>query len=158
HNGVFLADVVGLGKTFIAAQLLQQIKGSILVICPPVLQEYWKESLMDFRVPANVESLVKLNHILRKGFENYDYVVATESNRSRNEDSQSYTDLLDICRGKKVVLVTATSLNNTIDDIFAQLKLFQAPKNSTIPGVPNLQKFFRRLNRKIKEYKKKNRS
>jgi HKD family nuclease len=37
HNGVFLADVVGLCKTFITAQMLQQIKGRILVICPPVL-------------------------------------------------------------------------------------------------------------------------
>ena len=52
HNGVFLADVVGLGKTFIAAQLLQQLKGRILVICPPVLKSYWEEGLHDFRVPA----------------------------------------------------------------------------------------------------------
>lgn len=153
HNGVFLADVVGLGKTFIAAQLLQQIRGNILVICPPVLQEYWEESLMDFRVPAKVESLGKLDHIIRKGFEKYDYVVVDEAHRFRNEDTQSYADLLDICRGKKVILVTATPLNNTIDDIFAQLKLFQAPKNSTIPGVINLEKFFNRLNRKLKKHK-----
>ena len=51
-NGVFLADVVGLGKTFIAAQLLQQIRGRILVICPPVIRDYWKESLLEFRVPG----------------------------------------------------------------------------------------------------------
>ena len=34
HNGVFLADVVGSGKTFIAAQCCQQIKGRILVDLP----------------------------------------------------------------------------------------------------------------------------
>lgn len=158
HNGVFLADVVGLGKTFIAAQLLQQLRGNILVICPPVLQEYWEESLMDFRVPAKVESLGKLDHIIRKGFEKYDYVVVDEAHRFRNEDTQSYADLLDICRGKKVILVTATPLNNTIDDIFAQLKLFQAPKNSTIPGVTNLEKFFGRLSRKLKKHKERIRS
>lgn len=155
HNGVFLADVVGLGKTFIAAQLLQQLRGNILVICPPVLQEYWEESLMDFRVPAKVESLGKLDHIIRKGFEKYDYVVVDEAHRFRNESTQSYADLLDICRGKKVILVTATPLNNKIDDIFAQLKLFQAPKNSTIPGVINLEKFFKRLNKKLKKHKPK---
>ena len=155
HNGVFLADVVGLGKTFIAAQLLQQLRGNILVICPPVLQEYWEESLMDFRVPAKVESLGKLDHIIRKGFEKYDYVVVDEAHRFRNEATQSYADLLDICRGKKVILVTATPLNNKIDDIFAQLKLFQAPKNSTIPGVINLEKFFKRLNKKLKKHKPK---
>ena len=57
YNGVFLADVVGLGKTFITAQLLQQIRARILVISPPLLKDYWEESLQDFRVPAKVESL-----------------------------------------------------------------------------------------------------
>jgi len=41
-------------------------------------------------------------------------------------------------------------LNNTIDDIYAQLKLFQAPKNSTIPGIPNLERYFQKLRRKFK--------
>ncbi|MBN8701921.1 MAG: helicase [Bacteroidetes bacterium] len=155
YNGVFLADVVGLGKTFITAQLLQQLRGRILVICPPVLQDYWKESLLEFRVPAEVESLGKLESIIQKGIEKYDYVVVDEAHRFRNEATQSYADLLDICRGKKVVLVTATPLNNTIDDIFSQLKLFQAPKNSTIPGVPNLVSFFNKLKKKLDEFKPK---
>lgn len=154
-NGVFLADVVGLGKTFITAQLLQQLRGRILVVCPPVLQEYWKESLLEFRVPAVVESLGKLEHIIRKGIGKYDYIVVDEAHRFRNEATQSYADLLDICRGKKVILVTATPLNNTIDDIFSQIKLFQAPKNSTIPGVPNLVNFFNTLRKKLDEYKPK---
>lgn len=154
YNGVFLADVVGLGKTFIAAQLLQQLRGKILVVCPPVLQEYWEQGLMDFRVPAKVESLGKLEHILRKGVDRWDYIVVDEAHRFRNEGTQGYADLLDICRGKKVILVTATPLNNTIDDIFAQLKLFQAPKNATIPGITNLDKFFNGLKRKLKKYSK----
>lgn len=150
HNGVFLADVVGLGKTFITAQLLQQLKGRILVICPPVLQEYWEESLHDFRVPARVESLGKLDKIIRFGLDRFDYIVVDEAHRFRNESTRSYADLLDICRGKKLILVTATPLNNTIDDIFAQLKLFQAPKNSSIPGIPNLERFFTRLHKRFK--------
>lgn len=151
YNGVFLSDVVGLGKTFIAAQLLQQVKGRILVICPPVLKNYWEESLHDFRVPARVESLGKLDHVVRFGIDRFDYVVVDEAHRFRNENTRSYADLLDICRGKKVILVTATPLNNTIDDIFAQLKLFQAPKNSTIPGIPNLEKFFQGLKKRFKD-------
>lgn len=150
HNGVFLADVVGLGKTFIAAQMLQQLKGRILVICPPVLKSYWEESLHDFRVPARVESLGKLEKVIRFGLDRFDYVVVDEAHRFRNEATRSYADLLDICRGKKVILVTATPLNNTIDDIFAQLKLFQVPKNSTIPGIPNLERFFQHLRRRFK--------
>ncbi len=150
HNGVFLADVVGLGKTFITAQLLQQLKGRILVVCPPVLKGYWEDSLHDFRVPARVESLGKLDKIIRFGLDRFDYIVVDEAHRFRNEGTHSYADLLDICRGKKVILVTATPLNNTIDDIFAQLKLFQAPKNATIPGIPNLERFFSALRSRFK--------
>lgn len=143
YNGVFLADVVGLGKTFITALLLQQLQGRSLVICPPVLKDYWKDSLSDFGIRGfEVESLGKLEHIIKKGVERYDYIVVDEAHRFRNENTQSYANLLDICRGKKVILVTATPLNNTVDDIFAQLKLFQAPKNSTIPGISNLEKYF----------------
>lgn len=155
YNGVFLADVVGLGKTFITALLLQQIQGKTLVVCPPVLKEYWKDSLFEFGIRSfEVESLGKLEHIIKKGLDRYDYVVIDEAHRFRNENTQSYANLLDICRGKKVILVTATPLNNTVDDIFAQLKLFQAPKQSTIPGVPNLEKFFNSLKTKLKKVEK----
>ncbi len=155
YDGVFLADVVGLGKTFITALLLQQIRGKTLVICPPVLKDYWKDSLFDFGIRSfKVESLGKLEHIIKKGIEKYDYIVVDEAHRFRNEGTASYANLLDICRGKKVILVTATPLNNTVDDIFAQLKLFQAPKNSTIPGVPNLEKFFNNLKRKLNKFSK----
>jgi superfamily II DNA or RNA helicase/HKD family nuclease len=154
YNGVFLADVVGLGKTFITAQLLQQIRARILVICPPVLKDYWEDSLQDFRVPAKVESLGKLEHIIRGGLDRFEYIVVDEAHRFRNENTQAYADLLDICRGKKVILVTATPLNNRIDDIFAQLKLFQMPKNSTIPGIPNLEKFFTRLKKRFNQLDK----
>lgn len=143
YNGVFLADVVGLGKTFITALLLQQLQGRTLVICPPVLKEYWETSLRDFGIRSfEVQSLGKLSHILRKGTEKYDYIVVDEAHRFRNEGTQSYADLLEICINKKVILVSATPLNNNVSDIFSQLKLFQAPKQSTIPGVPNLEKYF----------------
>lgn len=155
YNGVFLADVVGLGKTFITALLLQQLQGKTLVVCPPVLKEYWKDSLFDFGIRSfEVESLGKLEHIIKKGIERYDYVVVDEAHRFRNENTQSYANLLDICRGKKIILVTATPLNNTIDDIFAQLKLFQAPKKSTIPGIPNLEKYFASFRTKLSKLDK----
>jgi superfamily II DNA/RNA helicase/HKD family nuclease len=153
YNGVFLADVVGLGKTYISALLAQQLdKGHILIICPPVLKEYWEETFRDFRVPATVESLGKLHHIIARGHERYKYVFVDEAHRFRNEKTQQYELLHQICWGKKVVLVSATPLNNRIDDIEAQIKLFQAPQNSSIPGLSNLTLFFRELRRELAHY------
>ncbi len=150
YGGVFIADVVGLGKTFIAALLLQQLPGRKLVICPPVLADYWKETMHQFYVPGvEVESLGKLEQILERGVEKYSTVVIDEAHRFRNELTQGYETLHKICRGKKVVLVSATPLNNKLGDILSQLKLFQPGKQSAIPGVRNLEAFFKTLQKKL---------
>lgn len=155
YNGVFLSDVVGLGKTYISALLAQQLPGKILVICPPVLQDYWHDTFFEFGIRGyKVESLGKLDHIIKSGAERFDYIFIDEAHRFRNEVTLGYEKLHQVCFGKKVILVSATPLNNTIDDIYSQLKLFQVPKKSTIPGVQNLEKFFGSLKKKINKYQK----
>jgi superfamily II DNA or RNA helicase/HKD family nuclease len=154
YGGVFIADVVGLGKTFVSALLAQQLNGRKLIICPPVLVDYWKETFNQFGVFAEVESLGKLDKILKAKHNKYDYIFIDEAHRFRNEITQGYDNLAKICRGKKIILVSATPLNNKIDDIYAQLKLFLKPKQSLIPGLPNLEKFFAERNKRLKNYKK----
>ena len=155
YQGVFLADVVGLGKTFISAMLAQQLAGGKLIICPPVLIDYWKETFFDFGVKKyEVESLGKLDKILKKDIDKYDTIFIDEAHRFRNEYTYGFEKLIEITYGKKVVLVTATPLNNTFQDIFSQIKLFQSPKKSTIPGVINLEKFFNGWLNQLKKIKK----
>ena len=50
--------------------------------------------------------------------------------------------------------MSATPLNNKIEDIYSQLKLFQIPKRSTIPGIANLDTFFQGLRRNINKHPK----
>ena len=155
YNGVFLADVVGLGKTYIAAMLARQLPGRKLVICPPVLQDYWDETFFEFGVTKfKVESVGKLDHILQDDAEKFDYIFIDEAHRFRNEYTQGFEKIHQICFGKKVILVSATPLNNTLDDIYSQLKLFQLPRRSTIPGVPDLDRFFKRLRDQLDQYRK----
>lgn len=155
YNGVFVADVVGLGKTFISAMLAQQLPGGKLVICPPVLIDYWKDTFFDFGIQQyEVESIGKLDHIVKHGIDKYDYIFIDEAHRFRNEYTQGFEQLHQICFNKKVILVSATPLNNKFDDIFSQLKLFQIPKRATIPGVSNLENFFKKLANMLKVYKK----
>lgn len=154
YNGVFLADVVGLGKTFISALLAQKLRGKILVICPPGLKDYWYDTFRDFGVRSfDVESQGKLDHVTRKGVK-YDYVFIDEAHRFRNEGTTGYEKLHEICFGKKVILVSATPLNNTIDDIYSQIKLFQIPRKSTIPGISDLEAYFTGLRKRRKGYRK----
>lgn len=154
YGGVFLADVVGLGKTYISALLAKQLQGRILVICPPVLQDYWKSTFEEFKIFCKVESLGKLDTLLQQDLSKFRYVFIDEAHRFRNEGTQAYNNLFQICAGKKVILVSATPLNNRISDIFNQLKLFQPARKSTIPGIANLEQFFKALQKRLEQYSK----
>ncbi len=105
-------------------------------------------------MPAKVVSLGKLDRLIAAGTERYEYVFVDEAHRFRNENTQRYEQLHQICAGKKVVLVSATPLNNKIDDIEAQLKLFQPARKSIIPSVPNIERFFQDLRQKLNQYEK----
>jgi len=151
YGGVFIADVVGLGKTFISALLALQLDGRCLVIAPPSLLDEnspgsWPRVFRDFGIPGHkCTSIGKLEETLRQGVDFYKYVFIDESHRFKGDSTQRYELLKQICQNKGVILVSATPYNNTLDDIFNQLKLFQSSRNSTIPGLPNLEAFFARL-------------
>ena len=142
YNGVFISDVVGLGKTYVCAMLAKSLgKGRKLVVCPPVLVSYWEEVLLEFDVAAKVVSLGKLDTIL-SGNLDYEYVFVDEAHRFRNANTESFSKLHEICYGKKVILVSATPINNYTSDIENQIYLFQPKHNSNIVGVKNLESFF----------------
>ena len=155
YNGVFISDVVGLGKTYICAMLAKSLpKGKKLIICPPVLVDYWKEVLLEFDVAAEVESLGKLEKILDKGVDKFKYIFIDEAHRFRNQGTESFSNLHKICYGKKVVLISATPINNYSSDIENQLYLFQPKHDSTIIGLRDLEAFFKELHRKENKYSK----
>jgi superfamily II DNA/RNA helicase len=155
YGGVFLSDVVGLGKTYMSALLALQLDGRSLVIAPPsTLNEEshgsWKRVFRDFGIPGSkCESIGMLEKILRDGVEEYKYVFVDESHRFKGDSTIRYDLLKRICQGKGVILVSATPFNNTPNDIYNQLCLFQAPRSSTIPGMRNLEAFFERLRKRV---------
>ena len=156
YGGVFVSDVVGLGKTYISAMLAGQLDGRTLVIAPPVLLERsnpgsWTNVFSDFRVPADFESLGKLDDLINRGTEKYINIIIDEAHRFRTETTVTYEKLAEICRGKRVVLVTATPYNNAPKDILSLLKLFQKAKKSTIPNLPDMEGFFNGLDKKLKK-------
>lgn len=157
YGGVFISDVVGLGKTYICAMLAKRFNRNTykLFICPPVLVDYWRSVLQEFDVSrCDVESLGKLDSIIQKGTDKYSYVFIDEAHRFRNSDTDGFTQLHQICLGKKVVLISATPINNYTSDIENQLYLFQEKQSGTIGGIRNLEGFFRGLQSKLNKKKK----
>lgn len=160
HGGVFLSDVVGLGKTYMGSLLAYQLKGRTLVIAPPALVDDsnpggWKRVLGEFGVTPMpyVKSKGKLDKILEEiDFNSYQNVIIDESHDFRNEETQQFEYLAQICKGKKVILISATPFNNSPLDLLSQIKLFQPAHNSTLPNprVRDLENYFKSLQRKLK--------
>lgn len=161
YGGVFISDVVGLGKTYISSMLVNQLDGRTLVIAPPVLLDKnnpgsWCNVFSDFKAAADFESIGKLDNLIKSGVEKYTNIIIDEAHRFRTENNMTYEKLAQICRGKRVILVTATPYNNSPKDILSQMKLFQNARKSTIPNLPDLERFFSSLAKRLKDLDRKN--
>ncbi|HDL19479.1 MAG TPA: AAA family ATPase, partial [Bacteroidetes bacterium] len=156
YNGVIIADVVGLGKSVVASLIANQLGKRGLILCPPGLigdkkensgwYEYWnKFKLYDWDIESsgNIEALAES---VRKNNLEYKVVIIDEAHRFRNQDTSAYEALADICRGRQVILLTATPFNNSPADIFSLLKLFIVPGQSGITIEPDLEGRFNSYN------------
>ena len=156
HGGLFLSDVVGLGKTYIAAMIAKNMEAKPLVVCPPHLISYWEDTMMSFGVLAKVVSSGSLDKVLDEieRYKKCNVVFVDEAHYFRNSETKSYGFLHEICSGKKVVLISATPLNNAPMDIANQIFLFEPKYSSSLPHIPNLYGFFNRLQNNYEEIKK----
>ena len=159
YGGVFISDVVGLGKTIMTTMLIQKLNGRTLIIAPPALIDEnnpgsWPNVFSEFAVrQSRFVSSGMLDQVLENDHTKFDNIIIDESHRFRNEMTQQYEKLFELCKGKKVILVSATPLNNTPSDILSQIKLFQDGHRSTLPNphVKDLDKYFNGLENRIKD-------
>ena len=141
-----------------------------MVVYPNALEVNWKTTVKDFGLTNYIQfisngSLHKIidgDNVNFYNPEDFDLIVVDEAHKFRTSGSNMYGLLELICktpritvgndinRKKKVILISATPLNNKPDDIANQIYLFQDERKSTIEGVPNLQSFF---SKKAEEYK-----
>ncbi len=181
YDGFFLADVVGLGKTVIATMIAKKFliengrdNTKILVVYPPAVEQNWKATFRDFGIDKYTQfvSNGSLSKILDA--ENYNYwnaddfdlVLVDEAHKFRNHTTGAFKELQEICKmprvetgyipgyKKKVMLISATPMNNSLSDIYYQITMFQDPRQCTIDGVPNLTNFFSPLVRMFQKLRK----
>lgn len=156
-DGVIIADVVGLGKSIIGSAVANNLDLNTVIIAPPHLKDQWEDYKEIFGIRG---SRIFSSGNIPEVYERYAnstspiLFIIDEAHRFRNEDTQDYKKLHQICRShpeNKVILLTATPFNNSPQDIFALMKLFQTPGRATIKSVDNLSMRFREL---IARYKK----
>jgi superfamily II DNA or RNA helicase len=156
HGGVIIADVVGLGKSVIAAMLAKSLGKRGMVICPPGLignkdaNTGWYEYINKFGLyDWEVESRGKIDKIATEYSEEFmdgiEVLIIDEAHNFRNQDTDAYAHLFSLCQGKEVILLTATPINNSPMDIFSLLNLFIVPGRSPITLDRNLLHKFRSI-------------
>jgi superfamily II DNA or RNA helicase len=150
HNGVIISDVVGLGKSIIGSVAAHNLRSRTLIVAPPHLVPQWEEYCVDFNYHAKVFSSGKtdaaLSYFNEKSTPAKQWlIIIDEAHKYRNEYTADYNNLHKLCRGNKVMLLTATPFNNRPADIYSMVKLFQIPLKSTLKHIDNLSMRFNAL-------------
>lgn len=161
-NGLIVSDVVGLGKSIIAALIAKSLGKRGIIICPPGIigdknkKSGWEKYKEDFELydweirSCGLENLKRTLELIKENKE-YEVIIVDEVHRFRNQDTEAYEVLSNICRDKIVILLSATPFNNAPADIFSILKLFVVPGKSKISLDNDLAGRFRAYNNEFKK-------
>ncbi len=158
YGGVLISDSVGLGKTYLALRLLEDYayreRQTALIICPAAVREtVWRPLLRQFAIPHEIVSMERVsqrNFPVDEYTQKFKIIVIDESHNFRNPNANRWENVYRIIsRGdedKKVILLTATPVNNTIFDLYHQLCLITRndPRRLVSAGIANLREYFRR--------------
>jgi superfamily II DNA or RNA helicase len=152
YGGVFLADVVGLGKTYIAMALISWLERTYdqraVVIAPPKVLDQWRVLAEEFRVDLQRVSMGKLDDL--EHYSRREVVVIDESHNFRNRSTLRYETLdrwlrPDGIATRRVLLLSATPQNNAPEDVQRQLALFPDTAARLPYAGESLDDFFRRV-------------
>ncbi|RLA84509.1 MAG: helicase [Epsilonproteobacteria bacterium] len=165
HNGCIIADSVGLGKTFEALAVIKYYElrnDRVLVLAPKKLRDNW--SIYTVNDKRNVLAQDRFNYDVlnhtdltrEKGmsgdinlatlnWENYDLIVIDESHNFRNtstnkkKNKSRYARLLDDVLKKgvktKVLMLSATPVNNKLNDLKNQVAFITEGNDNAFKDV-----------------------
>ena len=166
HGGCYIADVVGLGKSYIGAELLRQVRqsypneGQPLIICPAGLVPMWRRFNERFQLGADVLSQSRIapppGLVFNPETEDYEEPDASQQGISLNEvypgrgpvlidEAHNFRNDNGRSRGlrdyleqgdHKVILLSATPQNLGPRDIYRQISLFMDETDHGLPIEP----------------------
>ena len=163
YGGVLYADGVGMGKTEVGVRLIreytQDLGQHVLVVSPAQLRDrLWQQRLAAANLPGEVVSYQQLaqdrqltgpggRRVLKVHKDVYRLVVIDEAHAYRNVDNRWYAALDRLMGGtpKKLLLLTATPVNNSLWDLHNLFLLFgrhDAAFAEDPLRIPSLRQFF----------------
>lgn len=156
-GGVLVCDEVGLGKTFIAGEIIKQIaerdRQSVLIVVPAALKtSTWIPFLERYDFPRRVR--VATYEEVRNGsadgvrpeqLDDYALVVIDEAHNLRNPAARRSEAIMNLLTGshrKKVVLLTATPVNNSLKDLQTLISYFVPNDGHFVSiGIPSISEY-----------------
>ncbi|MDY0082730.1 MAG: SNF2-related protein [Ignavibacteriaceae bacterium] len=166
-----LADSVGLGKSFIAKKVIEELgyfgRQNVLVICPASIREDWENHLKDISLNAPIYSITEfalednferikqelmLRKLKSKRNNAIELLVIDESHNLKTQASKSFRHLLELLTDKeyceqypKVLMLSATPVNNGIKDLANQILLAKGGNDKFFSpfGIESIFNFFR---------------
>ena len=167
NGGVFVSDVVGLGKSYVGAAIIKHFEWTEharpLIICPAPLVNMWERYNEVYHLNARVLSMGKLRGRVGENpedvgeaassilgeviYRDRDFVLIDESHNFRHSDTQRYKLLQSfLATGRRCCFLTATPRNKSAWDVFHQIKLFHPDDITDLPiDPPDLREYFRKI-------------
>lgn len=172
-----VGDSVGLGKSYIARRVIEEYgyfqRKNVVVVCPASLRDDWKRHLNEITVNApvysitefgndqslvNVQDELKRRKSVSKSANAIDLLVIDESHNLKTQGSQSFQNLQEVLTSAeycstvpRVLLLTATPVNNGIKDLANQIILSKGGNGQffTHFGIQDIESFFGNVQRQF---------
>ena len=158
YDGVIIADPVGLGKTRVGIALAYnalRFGMKPLIIAPKsILETTWKNEMnkvSGFEIPSiNTEKVSADPDILNKKYNDKNFIIIDEAHYFRSSSSQRFSGLSSylVKNDRKLILITATPINNSLMDLYNLLSLFV--NDDEIPEISSsLKGYFAEQQKKL---------
>ncbi|WP_298210007.1 SNF2-related protein [Ferrimicrobium sp.] len=161
YGGVLICDEVGLGKTYLAGEIIRRAtemeRQRVLVLCPAAVREtVWETFLNSYGYSRRAQVLSydtlrlrlqdpETSQEFKRELDDYALVVIDEAHNLRNSSTQRaqvVTDLLGGKFAKKTVLLTATPVNNSLMDLWTMVSYYLKNDGALAPiGIPSIRDY-----------------
>ena len=154
-RGALICDGVGLGKTFIGLMILEKCihdKKRILMIVPKSAEEsVWNANVKRYlksKYDIFFEEQFKIRRHTDFGREgrlsqseldyyrkHTDVIIIDEAHHFRNPNSNRGELLMDLAKDKQLFMLTATPINNSLDDLYHLINYFAQGKKDHFASI-----------------------